>query len=130
VDAEVAGFLGYRLTLDAPHAASLGWPGTPAGLVAVGPDGLVADPGGTDVPVLGIRPRRGGTEFSVTVPGGGLGRVRTRELLTHADRRTHLAVRLDPAGCVVLPTGFALDPVRNAPVAPESDDARADPVAR
>jgi thiamine transport system ATP-binding protein len=130
VDAEVASFLGYRLTLDGPHAASLGWPGTPAGLVAVGPDGLVADPRGTEVPVLGIRPRRGGTEFSVTVPGGGLGRVRTRELLTHADRRTHLAVRLDPAGCVVLPTGFALDPVRNAPVVPERDDARANPVAR
>jgi hypothetical protein len=31
---------------------------------------------------------------------------------------------------VVLPTGFALDPVRNAPVAPESDDARENPVAR
>jgi hypothetical protein len=91
----------------------------------------VADPSGTEVPVLGIRPRRGGTEFSITVPGGGIGRVRTRELLTHADRRTRLAVRLDPAGCVVLPTGSALDGARTVvPAAPESYDARANPVAR
>jgi hypothetical protein len=89
----------------------------------------VADPGGTEVPVLGIRPRRGGTEFSVTVPGGGVGRVRTRELLTHADRRTRLAVRLDPAGCVVLPTGSALDEARKTPAAPERYGEKANPVA-
>jgi hypothetical protein len=89
----------------------------------------VADSGGTEVPVLGIRPRRGGTEFSVTVPGAGVGRVRTRELLTHADRRTRLAVLLDAAGCLVLPTGSALDEARNTPAAPERYDERANPVA-
>jgi len=102
VDQQVADFLGYRLVLDPVRAAALGWPGPVSGTVAVGPDGLVADPAGTEVPVLGVRPRRGGTEFSVEVPGSGIGRVRTRELSTHADRRTRLAVRLDPAGCVVL----------------------------
>ena len=101
-DAEVAGFLGYRLLLDAGQAATLGWPSPVPGRIAVGPDGLVADPAGVEVPVIGVRPRRGGTEFSVTVPGGGLGRVRTRELSTHTDHRTTIAVRLDPAGCVVL----------------------------
>ncbi len=102
VNQEVAGFLGYRLFLDAATAVALGWPDPAEGVVAVGPDGLVADPGGTEVPVLGIRPRRGGTEFTVQVPGGGVGRVRTAELSTHADRRRFLNVRLDPAGCVVL----------------------------
>ncbi len=102
VDREVAGFLGYRLFLEPPAAAALGWSGPADGVVAVGPDGLVADPGGTRVPVVGIRPRRGGTEFTVEVPGGGTGRVRTTELSTHADRRRFLTVRLEPAGCVVL----------------------------
>ncbi|HEY3337311.1 MAG TPA: ABC transporter ATP-binding protein [Propionicimonas sp.] len=129
VDAEVADFLGYRLTLEPRQAADLGWPGTPSGLVAVGPDGLMADPAGTEVPVLGVRPRRGGTEFSVSIPGAGVGRVRTRELSTHADRRARLAVRLDPAGCVVLPTGSALDASRIMPMTPESSDERANPVA-
>jgi thiamine transport system ATP-binding protein len=110
VDAQVADFLGYRLVLDAAQAASFGWPGAVSGVIAVGPDGLVADPSGREVPVLGVRPRRGGTEFSVEIPGSGVGRVRTRELSTHADRRTRLAVRLDPTGCVLLPAGeSALD---------------------
>ena len=102
VDAEVAGFLGYRLTLDPGQAAALGWPTPVDGVVAVGPEGLVADPAGNQVEVLSVRPRRGGTEFSVTVPGGGVGRVRTRELSTHADRRRTIGVRLDVNGCVVL----------------------------
>ena len=126
----MADFLGYRLLLDPVQALGFGWPGEVAGTVAVGPDGLVADPAGTEVPVLGVRPRRGGTEFSVEIPGSGVGRVRTRELSTHADRRTRLAVRLDPAGCVVLPTGSALDSSRSVPVAPEASDERANPVAR
>lgn len=102
VDEEVADFLGYRLLLDAGQAAALGWPGAVGGTVAVGPDGLVADPDGAEVAVLGVRPRRGGTEFSVAIPGGGIGRVRTRELSTHADRRERLRIRLEPSGCVVL----------------------------
>jgi len=102
LDAEVADFLGYRLLLDASQAAALGWPGPVDGTVAVGPDGLVADPDGAEVAVLSVRPRRGGTEFSVAIPGGQIGRVRTRELSTHADRRERLRVRLEPSGCVVL----------------------------
>jgi len=105
VDPEVADFLGYRLFLDAGQAAALGWPGPVAGTVAVGPDGLVADPDGTEVAVLSVRPRRGGTEFGVAMPGGQLGRVRTRDSSTHADRREWLRVRLEPSGCVVLARG-------------------------
>ena len=102
VDPEVADFLGYRLFLDPVQAAALGWPTPVDGTVAVGPEGLVADPAGTQVEVLGVRPRRGGTEFSITVPGAGVGRVRTREPSTHADRRRTIGVRLDVNGCVVL----------------------------
>jgi thiamine transport system ATP-binding protein len=101
LDQQVADFLGYRLVLDPVQALALGWPRPVTGMVAVGPDGLVADSAGTDVKVLGVRPRRGGTEFSVEV-AGGVGRVRTRQLSTHADHRRLLAVRLDPDGCVVL----------------------------
>jgi thiamine transport system ATP-binding protein len=98
---EVAAFLGYGPFLDAAEAAALGWTG-PAGLVAVGPNGLVLDPGGVDVPVLHVRARRGGSEVTVRLPGGAEGRVRTPDIPAHGRPPATLSVRLDAAGCVVL----------------------------
>ncbi len=107
---EVAAFLGYSPFLDADAAAQLGWPGIGAGqVVAVGPAGLVPDPTGHEVPVQSGRARRGGTEFSVTLPNGGTGRVRTADIRAHRQPIATIRVRLNPDGCVVLP-GPSRDP--------------------
>ncbi len=98
---EVAAFLGYGPFLDAADAAALGWSGA-AGVVAVGPDGLVVDPAGTDVPVRQAQARRGGSEFTVRLPDGSDARVRTADATGHGRPPASLRVRLDPAGCVVL----------------------------
>jgi thiamine transport system ATP-binding protein len=98
---EVAEFLGYGPFLDAGEAASLGWPDA-GGRVGIGPSGLVPDPDGRDVPVLEVRSRRGGAEVTVRLPGGEDARVRTPRIPPHKDPPDTLAVRLDPAGCVVL----------------------------
>lgn len=99
---EVAAFLGYAPFLDGAAAAALGWNGA-TGVVAVGPDGLVVDPAGTDVPVLQAQARRGGSEFTVRLPEGSQAKVRTLDATGHGRPPENLPVRLDPAGCVLLP---------------------------
>ncbi len=105
VSREVAEFLGYGPFLGAAAAGRLGWP-DPSGaeLVAVGPAGLVPDPAGAEVAVRSARARRGGTEYTVDLPGGP-GRVRTRDIAGHGRVPATLRVRLDPSGCVLLPAG-------------------------
>jgi thiamine transport system ATP-binding protein len=99
---EVAEFLGYGPFL-APDAASrLGWTGEP-GLVGIGPDGLVVEPGGVDVPVTQAQVRRGGSELTVELPSGESARVRTPSIPDHGRPPHSVRVRLDPDGCVVLP---------------------------
>lgn len=99
---EVAEFLGYGPFL-APDAASrLGWTGEP-GLVGIGPDGLVVEPGGVDVLVAQAQVRRGGSELTVELPSGESARVRTPSIPDHGRPPHSVRVRLDPDGCVVLP---------------------------
>ena len=88
-----------RLRARSPSVRTAWWPTPPArrcpcwasGRVAAAPSSASTSPAGAS---------------------GGCGRANSP---THADRRTRLAVRLDPAGCVVLPTGSALDSARNCP---------------
>jgi hypothetical protein len=70
--------------------------------VGVGPAGLVPYLDGRPVPVLEVRSRRGGAEATIRLPGGELARVRTPDIPAHRDPPGTLAVRLDPAGCVVV----------------------------
>ncbi len=105
---DVAAFLGYGPFLDAAAAAALGWDGA-RGLVGVGPDGLVVDPEGTDVPVLAGQARRGGSEFTVRLPDGSDAKLRTTDTTAHRGLPTTLPVRLDPAGCVLLTSAGHLD---------------------
>lgn len=98
VSVEVAGFLGYGPFLDLDAARRLGWDGgAGAGLVAIGPDGLVTDPAGVVVPVTAVSPGRGHYEVEVRLPGG-----MPAELRTDAPPGPELAVRLNPAGCAVV----------------------------
>ncbi len=99
---EVAEFLGYEPFLAAAEASRLGWTGA-AGLVGIGPDGLVVDAGGVEVPVLQVQARRGGSELTVRLPGGEPASVRTPSIADHARPPHSVRVRLDPDGCVVLP---------------------------
>lgn len=99
---EVAGFLGYGPFLTPEVAAALGWDGA-AGTVGVGPDGLVVDSSGTQLPVLQAQARRGGRELTVRLPDGSQARVRTADATGHGRPPVTLTVRLDPSGCVVLP---------------------------
>lgn len=99
---EVAAFLGYGPFLPPADAVALGWDGPP-GLVAVGPTGLVPDPDGREVVVQEVRSRRGGAEVTVTLPGGEPARVRTPVIPPHGATPATLTVRLDPAGCALLP---------------------------
>ncbi len=93
---EVAAFLGYGPFLDAAAARTLGIAAVPPGtLLGVGPEGLVEEPEGTQVPVTGWRHRRGFVEVDVTLADGQPARVRTGGRPGRAIR-----VRLDPAGCV------------------------------
>ena len=98
---EIAGFLGYGPFLAPESAAALGWTGA-SGVVAVGPDGLVVDAAGTDVPVLQGQARRGGSEFTVRLPDGSRATVRTPDSTAHGRPPASLPVRLEPGGCVLL----------------------------
>ncbi len=98
---EVAAFLGYGPFLAPESAAALGWTGA-SGVVAVGPDGLVVDAAGTDVPVLQGQARRGGSEFTVRLPDGSRATVRTPDSTAHGRPPASLPVRLEPGGCVLL----------------------------
>ncbi len=98
---EVAEFLGYGPFLDVSAAAGLGWTGPP-GEVGIGPAGLVPDVTGTELAVVEVRARRGGSEITVRLPDGRLARVRTPDIPAHGRAPATLAVRLDTAGCVVL----------------------------
>ncbi len=102
VNREVAEFLGYGPFLDHPEALELGWD-APPGVVAVGPAGLVPDQDGREVVVLELTARRGGAELTVRLPGGKRARVATSETPAHGRTRTSVAVRLDPAGCALVP---------------------------
>ena len=97
--AEVAEFLGYGPILSPDEARALGWSGPSAGRVALGPDGLVADPAGVVVPVLDRNPGRGRHQVTVRLPGGQPAELRTTDL-PGAD----LAVRIDPDGTAVVPS--------------------------
>lgn len=95
---EVAEFLGYGPILPAAQARALGWTGEVDGQVALGPDGLVEDPSGIVVPVLEVRPGRGHHAVTVRLPGGAAAELRATEL-----PGAEVAVRIDPAGCALLP---------------------------
>ena len=99
---EVASFLGYGPFLSPEQAVALGWPGTPDGVVAVGPSGLVSDPAGAQVEVLDSQPRRGGTELSVRLPAGESASVLIPDIAAHGRTPATLGVRLAPDGCTVL----------------------------
>ncbi len=94
---EVAAFLGYGPFLGVAEARELGWDGAGAGLVAVGPEGLVEDPGGVSVPVTSVRSGRGSYEVAVTLPRGT-----AAELTTRTPPGTDVTVSLDPRGCVLI----------------------------
>ncbi len=95
---EVAAFLGYGPSLSPDEARALGWPGEVSGQVALGPDGLVVDPSGVVVAVLDVKPGRGRHDVTVRLPGGATAELRAAEL-----PGDDLAVRIDPAGCALLP---------------------------
>lgn len=96
---EVAAFLGYGPFVDAALAAELGRPGASAGeVVGLGPDGLVEDPSGVEVPVVSRRQRRGFIEATVTLPDGQPARIRTRSRAPEV-----LRIRLVPSGCALVP---------------------------
>lgn len=97
-DAEVAEFLGYGPVLSPEEAGGLGWAGEAPGRVALGPEGLRADPAGVVLPVLDVKPGRGRHEVTVRLPNGALADLGATELPGAA-----LAVRIDPDGCAVLP---------------------------
>ena len=97
-DAEVAAFLGYGPLLSLDQARALGWRGeVGAGRVAIGPDGLVDDPGGTLVPVISARAGRGRYEVTVELPGGVAAELRTLD-----PPGAQLAIRIDPEGTAVV----------------------------
>jgi thiamine transport system ATP-binding protein len=98
----VAQFLGYGPFLEPAEAGGLGWPGTPAGTVAVGPSGLVAAADGTAVRVLSATPFRGGAELAVRLPGGDEARVRISDPAAQGRPPAQVRVRLDPRACAVL----------------------------
>ena len=95
--AEVAEFLGYGPILTPSQARALGWPGEATGRVAIGPDGLHPAADGVPLPVLGVKPGRGRHEVTVRLPHGASAELRATEL-----PGAELAVRIDPAGSVVL----------------------------
>ncbi|MEN0069777.1 MAG: ABC transporter ATP-binding protein [Propionicimonas sp.] len=98
-DAEVAGFLGYGPFLAVSDARALGWSGDDGDVaVAIGPEGLVEDPAGTSVPVVAARAGRGRYEVDVRLPGGALA-----GLGTPSAPGPQVSVRIDPAGCAVVP---------------------------
>lgn len=100
VDAQVATFLGYGPLLDAGTARALGWADAPPATIAVGPDGLVVDATGVEVPVRAATVGRGETVFDVVLASGQRAQVRS----TGVRRRPeYLGVRLHPEGCAVLP---------------------------
>lgn len=101
---EVAAFLGYGPFLEPLAAVGLGWPGVPGGLVAVGPSGLVATPGGVPVTVLAATPFRGGAELAVRLPDGQEAGVRVAGMAGQGPPRAGIGVRLDPDACAVLPS--------------------------
>lgn len=98
---EVAGFLGYGPFLEPSEAAALGRRDTRAGtLLALGPDALVPDPDGVRVAVLTTAHGRGETFCDVALPGDRVGTVRLKGIAEPGD---HVTVRIDPAGCAVVP---------------------------
>ncbi len=99
VDAQVATFLGYGPLLDAATARALGWAGAPEATIAVGPDGLVVDAEGVEVPVTAATVGRGETIFDVELGSGQRAQVRSAGV--HR-RPEYLPVRLGPEGCAVL----------------------------
>lgn len=99
---QVAQFLGYGPFLDAEQANELGWRVPSGSLVAVGPDGLVLDETGPEVAVIEGRARRGGSEFTVRLPGGPVAGLRTKAAFAHGSLPANLSVRLDPDACVRL----------------------------
>ncbi len=99
VDAQVASFLGYAPMLDAATARALGWADAPSATIAVGPDGLVVDATGVQVPVRAATVGRGETIFDVELASGQRAQVRSAGVRR---RPEHLGVRLRPEGCAVL----------------------------
>lgn len=102
-DAQVAEFLGYGPFLDPVNSGELGWSVPPGQVVAVGPDGLKLAERGLEVPVESVRSLRGGSEYTVRLPGGYLGRVRSTTMNAHRQRPETIRVRLDGQACVMLP---------------------------
>ncbi|MCW3156443.1 ABC transporter ATP-binding protein [Micropruina sonneratiae] len=100
VSRRVADFLGYEPFIDAELARRLGGPDAgPGQLVGIGPAGLLADAAGTALPVVEQRYRRGEVLIDVRLPDGQLATVTAAE--KHDGEE--LSVRLDRAGCAVLP---------------------------
>lgn len=104
VSREVAEFLGYGPFLEPAEAARLGLPDLAEGRqLALSPTGLQLDADGLTVPVVDARVLRGGTEFTVTLPSGQSASVQTADILAHGRPPATVSVRLDPAGCAILP---------------------------
>lgn len=108
-DIEVAAFLGYGPFLDEGLARQFGWTGVANGLIAVGPDGLIAGTDGVEVPVRAATVGRGETVFEVELPSGERAWVRSPGVSRRPDL---LRVRLSPDGCAVVPKPVVLDTVQ------------------
>jgi thiamine transport system ATP-binding protein len=97
---EVAEFLGYGPFLTPAEVDALGWPGPlPRAVVALGPDGLVLDAGGVELPVSAAVVGRGQTDLEVQLPGGQSATVRIKGV---AERPSLVRVRVNPEGCAPL----------------------------
>jgi thiamine transport system ATP-binding protein len=97
---EVAEFLGYRPFLTPVEAVALGWTAAPEGVIALGPDALLLDSDGVEVPVLGAVVGRGETGLEVELPTGARAVVRVKGVASRPDR---VRIRIDADGCAVLP---------------------------
>ena len=100
VSREVAAFLGFSPFVGGDLSAGLGGPQAGGRLVVgIGPAGLLIDAAGTPLLVLEQRYQRGEVLVDVRLPDDQMATVRTGEKVPDGP----LAVRLDPAGCVVVP---------------------------
>lgn len=95
----VAAFLGFSPFISGDLSVRLGGPTAPDGaVVGVGPVGLVPDADGTPLPVVEQRYQRGEVLVEVRLPDGQTATVQAPEKVPEGN----LAVRLDPAGCVLI----------------------------
>lgn len=96
----VAAFLGYEPFVPGSVSRRLGGPDAPEDqLVGIGPVGLLHDPAGTPLPVIEQRYQRGEVLVDVRLSDAQVATVRLPERIADVT----LPVRLDQAGCVLVP---------------------------